>query len=696
MTNTELEEYKKKVAEKLGRLSPFLQKYALGDFSEQIDIPEEEDEFTELLVGLTLMADDFKEMMGEKESTIVKLREAEETLKESEARFRTIFESGVIGTLFWDASGEITDANDAFLDIVGYSREDLLSGELKWRELTPPEYEEEDTKRLEQLAEKGVITPFEKEYFHKSGRRIPIILGAATFPGSPISGVAFILDITEQKKLEQELLLKDIVFRSSIAAGSIANNEGVITHVNPAFVSMWGYESEEDAIGNSVADFFVNQEDAGPVLQALGEAGKWNGEFLAKRKEGAQFISRGFATVVKNEKGELMGYQSANLDVTAEVEAGKKLRSARERLQFLLSTSAAVIYTCKAFGDFGATFISDNARVQMGYEPEEFTSDSGFWASNIHPEDRERVLADLSHLFEEGHHLHEYRFRHSDGGYRWMRDELVLIRDENENPLEIVGCWVDVTSQKEIEERLEESRDELERSNKELEQFAYVTSHDLQEPLRKIKSFTELLARRYQGQLDEKGDKYISYITGGATRMQGLINDLLTYSRVSTRGKKFTSTSAETVLESALSNLQVATRESGAQVTHDPLPFIKADPTQMLQLFQNLVGNAVKFRGELAPKVHVSVKEDGDRWLFRVRDNGIGLDMKQAERIFQVFQRLHPRGEYPGTGIGLAVCRRIVERHGGRIWVESEPGKGSTFFFTIPLNPTKRGEENEG
>jgi signal transduction histidine kinase len=225
---------------------------------------------------------------------------------------------------------------------------------------------------------------------------------------------------------------------------------------------------------------------------------------------------------------------------------------------------------------------------------------------------------------------------------------------------------------------------DLARSNTELEQFAYVASHDLQEPLRMITGYTSLLAKRYRGKLDGDADEFIGYATDGAKRMHALINDLLTYSRVGTRGKEFSPTDCEAVLQATLAALRPAIEESNAVVAHDPLPTVTADATQLGQLFQNLIGNGIKYRDSKPPVIQVSSKREGSQWLFSVRDNGIGIDPKYAERIFVIFQRLHNREDYPGTGIGLTVCKKIVERHGGRIWVESQPGQGATFYFTIP------------
>ena len=231
---------------------------------------------------------------------------------------------------------------------------------------------------------------------------------------------------------------------------------------------------------------------------------------------------------------------------------------------------------------------------------------------------------------------------------------------------------------------LEQANEDLRRSNRDLEQFAYIASHDLQEPLRAVGGFVTLLQQRYRGSLDEKADRYIGEIVDGVSRMHALINGLLEYSRVGTRGGDLQWAPAGKALDEALANLRMSIEQSGAVVTSEPLPTVCSDPAQLMHLFQNLIGNAIKFRSEPPPQVHVGAKHRDREWLFSVRDNGIGIDPQYADRIFMIFQRLHTRNKYPGTGIGLAICKRIVERHGGRIWFESQPGQGSTFYFTMP------------
>ncbi len=268
----------------------------------------------------------------------------------------------------------------------------------------------------------------------------------------------------------------------------------------------------------------------------------------------------------------------------------------------------------------------------------------------------------------------------------WLSTHAVPLYDNAGNITALLGITVDITGRKHAEDERERLIGELARSNKELEQFAYVASHDLQEPLRMVAGFVSLLEKKYKGRLDEKADKYIRFAVDGSLRMEKLIEGLLAYSRVSTRGIEFRRVDLEQVFNEAAANLSAAIRESKAHVTRDDLPAVMGDETQLLQLLQNLIGNAVKFRKtDVPPEVHISAQKKETEWLFEVRDNGIGIKKEDFGKLFQVFQRLHSREEYPGTGIGLAVCKKIVERHGGRIWVESVPGEGTSFFFTIPF-----------
>jgi signal transduction histidine kinase/CHASE3 domain sensor protein len=278
---------------------------------------------------------------------------------------------------------------------------------------------------------------------------------------------------------------------------------------------------------------------------------------------------------------------------------------------------------------------------------------------------------------------------------RFYENRYYPITDRHGVPIAACHTARDISERKHFEDVLLRQSEELRRSNAELEQFAYVASHDLQEPLRMVASYMQLFAERYQGQLDAKADKYIGYAVDGARRMQALINDLLALSRVNSRGAEFSSTDCESVIGRVLHDLDARIRSSDALVECEGLPHVMADEQQLAQLFQNLIGNALKFRAAETPHIRLTAEQQQGLWLFSIRDNGIGIAPEHADKIFILFQRLHSRQEYEGTGIGLAICKKIVERHGGRIWVESEAGKGSTFKFTLPVAQPVRAERQD-
>ncbi len=312
----------------------------------------------------------------------------------------------------------------------------------------------------------------------------------------------------------------------------------------------------------------------------------------------------------------------------------------------------------------------------------------------------------------------EHRAIHSSGEWRWLysRDTAFAFNSDGKVK-QILGSCIDITERKQAEiklkayrehleelvstrttelqgeiierrqaeENLRQSNRELARSNEELEQFAYIASHDLQEPLRAVTSYAQLLEKRYVDQLDEKAQKYIINIVDGGTRMQQLINDLLNYSRVGTKGAEFQPVATEKIVKRVLANLKIAIVKSKAKITYDPLPTITGDQSQLIQLFQNLISNAIKFHGDAPPQIHIWATKESQAWHFCIRDRGIGIEAEYADRIFVIFQRLHSRSKYPGTGIGLAICKKIVERHKGKIWLDSKLGEGSTFYFSFPF-----------
>ncbi|WP_243372392.1 ATP-binding protein [Geotalea sp. SG265] len=320
----------------------------------------------------------------------------------------------------------------------------------------------------------------------------------------------------------------------------------------------------------------------------------------------------------------------------------------------------------------------------LGYTEEELLGKS--FDSFTHPQDHEPDLSRYRMLMEGSIRSYslEKRYLRKDGGLIWVRVTRSAQPGPRNLPEYSINIAEDISARKEAEEDRERLLAEVQRSNQELQQFAYLASHDLQEPLRTIAGYLGLLERKYSGQLDEKARTYIGYAADGAGRMQKLIEGLLNFSRIS-RQVEFASVDTNAAFKAAVTNLEQRIEESGGTVNNDPLPIVPGDENQLVQLFQNLIGNGLKYRKpDILPHVHVSAKQEGNEWLFSVSDNGIGIESRHYDRIFQIFQRLHTSEEYPGTGIGLASCRKIVERHGGRIWVESVPGRGSVFYFTLP------------
>jgi PAS domain S-box-containing protein len=367
--------------------------------------------------------------------------------------------------------------------------------------------------------------------------------------------------------------------------------------------------------------------------------------------------------------------------------AEEALRESEERYRTILENIEDAYYEVDLAGNL--TFFNDSMCQISGIPREELMGMNN--REYTDQENAKKLFQAFNKVYRTGEPRREYDWEiiRKDGSKRYVEASISLQKDSSGRPVGFRGIVRDITERKRAEESLKEKTEELARSNRDLEQFAYVASHDLQEPLRMVTNYIQLLARRYKGKLDSDADDFISFAVDGATRMWKLINDLLTYSRVGIQANKLEPIDCETVLKQSLDNLKVASEENRAIVTHDPLPIVIADSLQLGQMFQNLIGNAIKFRGSEPPRIHISASRNGNGWTFSVCDNGIGIAPEHAERIFVMFQRLHGR-DAPGTGIGLAICKKIVERHGGRIWVESEFGKGATFYFTLPDGKVKQ------
>jgi PAS domain S-box-containing protein len=388
---------------------------------------------------------------------------------------------------------------------------------------------------------------------------------------------------------------------------------------------------------------------------------------------------------VRGEDAEVMLLLAESHDITDHRRVADAMQEALGQYEAVLASTLDPVVTIDGYG----TILSASRSIErvFGYSPSELLG------KNV------RVLMPEPHQSAHDGYLGNYRRTGVTNIMGRTREFDALRKDGTRVPIELsvaradvpgkdqplfTGIIHDISDRRVAERLVAENAAALERSNRDLEQFAYVASHDLQEPLRMVGSFAGLLARRYKGKLDSEADEFIAYIVDGAERMKMLIEDLLAYSRVSTKGKPLERVSLQAITDRVLTDLRGAIESSGSMVTVGALPEVIADRVQLGQVMLNLIGNAIKFKGERPPEVNVGAEASGVEWVVSVADNGIGIDPRHAARIFQIFERLHATAEYPGTGIGLAICKKIVERHGGRIWVESSPGRGSTFFFTLP------------
>jgi len=621
---------------------------------------------------------------------ITEQKRAEEALRNSEALYHSLVESLPLNVFRKDSEGRFTFGNKLFCETLGRPLREFI-GKTDF-DFYPRELAEKYRQDDRTVMETGKVFEDIEEHQKPDGERIYVQVlksPVRNFSGEVIGTQGIFWDVTDRKKAEEALRNSQALYHSLVESLPLnifrKDSGGGFTFGNKLFCETLGKPPEE-FIGKTDFDFYPKElaekyrrddkkvMETGEVFEDVEEHQKPGGEKIY-----VQVVK----TPVQNFSGEIIGTQGIFWDVTDRKRAEEALVYERYLLESLMDNLPDSIY----FKDARSRFTRINRALAQRFGLSDPQGALGKTDFDFFTEDHARpAFEDEQEIVRSGEPLvaKEEKETWPNGRVTWVSTTKLPLRDREGRIVGTFGVSRDITDRKRAEEELSKTAAELARSNAELEQFAYVASHDLQEPLRMMASYTQLLAKRYSRKLSQEADEFIAYIVDGATRMQNLIGALLAYSRVGTRGKSFEPTDCNVALERALANLQLAIEESGAAVTKDPLPTVNADPLQLCQLFQNLVSNAIKFRGTDRPRIHVSAERNMNEWKFSVRDNGIGIEPGYIGRIFVVFQRLHSRGEYPGTGIGLAICKKIAERHGGRIWVESKPGEGSTFYFTIP------------
>ena len=614
-------------------------------------------------------------------------RAIEEELRESEEKYRMLFDGVRDYAIFMmDPKGDVLSWNAGAERTKGYSAGEILGRNFAC--FFPPD----DVRRgrPEELLRMTAASGRQEEQalrVRRDGSQFlaHVTLAALHDRAGRLRGFSEIShDLSESK--ESEARYRGLL-EAAPDAMVVVNTGGEIVLLNVQAEKQFGYRRDElvgQPVKRLIPEGFAERliaDGTRTAAEALAQQIGTGIELIGRRKNGSAFPIEIMLSPLEGVEGILV--TAAIRDISVRKAAEAHLAQMEGRYRGLLEAAPDAMVVVNTGG--GIVLLNVQAEKQFGYHRNELV---GQKVRNIIPEGfAERLVADALRSAEAALAQQigtgiELSGRRKDGTE--FPIEIMLSPLEGAEGILVTAAIRDISRRKAAEAQLLQKVEELKRSNEELGQFAYIASHDLQEPLRMVASYTQLLSRRYKGKLDSDADEFIAFAVDGASRMQRLIQDLLTFSRVGTKGKDLVETASERSLEQALVNLRGAIEESGALVTHDPLPAVLADEAQLVQLFQNLVGNAIKYQGPGVPRVHISAARNGDRrWVFSVRDNGLGIDPQYFERIFGMFQRLHKREEFAGTGIGLAICKKIAERHGSSITVQSQPGQGSTFLFSL-------------
>lgn len=611
-----------------------------------------------------------------------------EELAESERRFWMLINAVRQIITVALPNGSITFVNDQFLRYTGLRAEDSLG--MNWLQTVHPD----DLGDFTALRDTSVAAGRDYEfkirlrrhdgaYRWHMGRTVAVVndgkvqswIGTATDVHDLVETERALRDSEARFKLMSEVI-PQLVW--------IALPNGKVESFNSRWYAYTGLSPEESR--GAGWEKTVHPDDLIATLTAWKKSTDLGAPFsVEQRLRRADGRYRWFLTQalpLADGSGGIARWYGTCTDIEDQKQLQDETRKTRERLEIALEAGRMGVWEYDVVN--GLASWTPSLSILYGFDPAVLSGPQAFLEKFVHPDDLAHGRAVVKEAIDQKQPFRfEYRVIRPDGAVRWL-EARGRVYAEPGGPVRTAGVSVDVTDRKEADRELARRAEDLARSNKELEQFAFVASHDLKEPLRKIAGYAELIQSRYQSKLDEKGERFLTYLQDGVRRMDAIIGDLLTYSRAGRGAQKREAVDLAELVKETLDDLEQSLNEAKATVTVGPLPTLSVNRTQIRQVLQNLIANALKFRGERAPEISLASERAGEFWKIAVKDNGIGIEAQYFDRIFEIFQRLHTRSEYPGTGIGLAICKKIVEAHGGRIWVESSPGQGSTFFFTIP------------